>query len=185
MPRGNGQVERYNRTVLDSLATMGAGAEDDEWDENIANIQLGLNNTLNKAIDTSPAEALLGYRAGPQNIGWLESEGNTDVKKLRQSISEKISASQLRQKASFDSHRGNPVPFTEEDLVLVKISSIVSTGKSLKLVPKWKGPFRITKVLENDRYEVGDIPGSTRSRIPYSGVYAAEHLKRWVVADDA
>jgi transposase InsO family protein len=39
-PRGNGQVERYNRTVLDSLATMGADLDDNCWDENIHNVQL-------------------------------------------------------------------------------------------------------------------------------------------------
>lgn len=32
MPRGNGQVERYNRTIINSLATMGANKHDKTWD---------------------------------------------------------------------------------------------------------------------------------------------------------
>lgn len=183
MPRGNGQVERYNKTVLDSLATMGATNGDDEWDQNITNIQLGINNTLNKAIATTPAEALVGYRSGPQNIGFVESEKLVDVLKLRKTIKEKVESTQQRQKANFDLHRANPKPFGVGDLVLVKISSIVSTGKSRKLVPKWKGPFKISKILESDRYEVNDIPGSSRSRVPYTGVYAAEQIKKWTTFD--
>ena len=56
MPRGNGQVERYNRTILNVLATMGANHRDNAWDENLSNIQLGLNGTVNKAIHVTPSE---------------------------------------------------------------------------------------------------------------------------------
>lgn len=35
MPRGNGQVERYNKILLDSLATMGAEKNEKRWDEKI------------------------------------------------------------------------------------------------------------------------------------------------------
>jgi transposase InsO family protein len=67
-PRGNGQVERYNRTVLDSLATMGADLDDDCWDENIHNVQLGLNGTLNRAVGVSPSEALMGFQGAYWNL---------------------------------------------------------------------------------------------------------------------
>lgn len=185
MPRGNGQVERYNKTILDSLSTMGADKSDDEWDENVMNIQLGLNNTLNRAITTTPSEALLGYRTGPHNFDSVEhDEDHIDVKKLRKNISDQIATDQLQQKTQFDLHRAKSLNLSVGELVLVKISSIVSTGTSRKLVPKWKGPFKVSKVLENDRYEVVDIPGSRRSRIPYSGVYAVEHIKRWVTFSD-
>jgi hypothetical protein len=62
MPCGNGQVERYNQTILSSLATMGADCDDDRLDENIVNIQVGLNGTINRAIGVTPSQALMGYR---------------------------------------------------------------------------------------------------------------------------
>jgi hypothetical protein len=62
LPRGNGQVERYHKTLLTSLATMGANTNDDQWDENIINIQLGLNGTVNATIGVTPSEALMGFR---------------------------------------------------------------------------------------------------------------------------
>lgn len=50
--------------------------DDDEWDETILNIQLCLNNTLNRAMNSTSAEVLLDYRSGPQN---LDIESNLDV----------------------------------------------------------------------------------------------------------
>lgn len=183
MPRGNGQVERYNRTILSSLSTMGADKDDDEWHENISNIQLGLNNTLNKVINTSPSEALLGYRTEPSNFGTTE-DLIVDVTQVRRNIVERNNLQQQQQKKRFDSLRAKPIAWSIGDLVLVQISSIVTSGSSRKLVPKWKGPFRISQILDNDRYQVNEIAGSTRSRVPYTGVYATEHMKRWRIIDE-
>ena len=84
----------------------------------------------------------------------MESESNVDGMRLRQSISNQINVFQERQKAAFNAHRKKSVTFDKENFVLVKISSIVSTGKSRTLIPKWKGPFRIAKVLEYNCYQV-------------------------------
>nr|CAH7754006.1 unnamed protein product [Callosobruchus chinensis] len=43
-PRGNGQVERANRTVIDGLATMGASTTADNWDSNLSAWQQGINS---------------------------------------------------------------------------------------------------------------------------------------------
>lgn len=45
--------------MLESLATMGADVEDDEWDNNIVNVQLGLNGTINQALGACPSEVLM------------------------------------------------------------------------------------------------------------------------------
>nr|CAI5866913.1 unnamed protein product [Callosobruchus analis] len=86
MPRGNGQVERYNKTVLNSLATMGADKDDEEWDKNISSIQLGLNNTLNRALNSTPAEVLLGCSSRPHNFGSVDEEDLVDVLNLRKAV---------------------------------------------------------------------------------------------------
>lgn len=41
--------------------------------------------------------------------------------------------------------------------MLVQITSDPATGSSKKLHPEFKGPFRISKVLINDHYEVEDL----------------------------
>jgi transposase InsO family protein len=88
MPRGNGQVERYNRTIIDSPATMGAGVDDDRWDENIINIQLGLNGTVNKSIGVTPSQALMVYRVVTQGQLEPEARDTADVTAVRARIAE-------------------------------------------------------------------------------------------------
>lgn len=102
IPRGNGQVERYNRTILDSLATMGAATDDTRWDQNIYNIQLGLNGTINKAIGVTRSEALMGYRVFSQ--GQLETDEREilNVTDIRNRMERYVSEYQADQKRRFD-----------------------------------------------------------------------------------
>jgi hypothetical protein len=75
LPRGNGQVERYNRTLLESMSTMGADADDDEWVQNLPNIQLGLNDTVNSAIRVTPSETLMGNSLFPGHVRGRRARG--------------------------------------------------------------------------------------------------------------
>ncbi|KAG6439129.1 hypothetical protein O3G_MSEX000509, partial [Manduca sexta] len=59
-PRANGQVERFNRTILDALSTMTHGKDEKSWDEQIPDIQLGLNTTTHKITQKTPSELLFG-----------------------------------------------------------------------------------------------------------------------------
>jgi transposase InsO family protein len=183
MPRGNGQVERYNRTILNSLATMGAGVSDTAWDENLLNIQLGLNGSVNSAIGVAPSEALMGFRV--IHTGALNNAHEVvDVTKIREKIMLKTKEYQLQQKKRFDSKRKAPPIYTQGDLVMIRVTSNPATGTSQKLLPKWRGPFRVTQVLENERYEVSDIPGAVRSRVKYVAEAAAENMKSWIRYDE-
>lgn len=181
LPRGNGQVERYNRTIIDSLSTMGANGDDDEWDQNIVNIQLGLNGSINKALNASPSEVLLGFRvSGQVAYNPPELTNSVDVSALRSQIIANTENYQAQQKQHFDEKRCSPVSYHVGDLILMRITSLPATGSSRKLLPKWKGPFRVSKILGNDRYEVREIPGMTRSQQPYIGVTAIENMKPWI-----
>lgn len=62
-PRANGQCERYNRTIVASLAATVAGRDHRTWDEFVKQIQGALNSTHKKAIGVTPMEALMGYNA--------------------------------------------------------------------------------------------------------------------------
>jgi transposase InsO family protein len=181
VPRANGQVERYNRTLLSALATMGADVDDDQWDENINNIQLGMNGTINRAIGVTPSEALMGIRVSANRMLEPGVDPVVDVTKVREAIAEKTTSYQAAQKLQFDSKRALSRSYSEGDLVMTKIVSHPATGQSKKLLPKWRGPFRITEVLPNERYRVEDIPGARRTKFRYRGVAAVDNLRPWVV----
>lgn len=114
----------------------------------------------------------------------LNDEDVIDVTKLRESVSKNIKASADYQKKVFDKTRIKARKYKNGDLVLVKIQSQSNDGQSRKLLPCFKGPFQIKKVLEHDRYEATDLRGSQRSSKIYNGVAAAENLKPWINIDD-
>lgn len=55
-----------------------------------------------------------------------------------------------------------------------------NVGKSKKLLPKLSGPYRITKVFDNDRYEVVDTPLTKKGTTVYKGVYAVDKIYPWL-----
>lgn len=67
--------------------------------------------------------------------------------------------------------------------MLVMVTSFpTATCQSKKLAPNFKGPFKVTAVLPNDRYEVLDL----RDMKKFAGhrtVVAVDHMKPWVLFD--
>ena len=59
-PRANGQVERYNCTILGALNA--SYTDENKWDREVNKIRHALNNTFNKSIGKTPREVLLGYK---------------------------------------------------------------------------------------------------------------------------
>lgn len=184
-PRANGQIERYNRTILDSLASMNHELHEADWDLRLPKLQWSLNNSLNAGIGRTPAEVVFGHRtmntAGGIIKGWLEnSEEKRDGKKLseiREEVEKTIKERQRKMKTRYDTARIPAKRYNEGDLVMIPNYS-QERGKSTKLAPKFRGPFKVSAVLNNDRYEISSIEGhSTRK---YKNIFPADHLKPWV-----
>lgn len=49
-----------------------------------------------------------------------------------------------------------------------------------KLLPKFKGPYKVEKILPHDRYVISDIDGHQVTQIPLNTVIAARDIKYWV-----
>ncbi|KOC59891.1 hypothetical protein WH47_10532 [Habropoda laboriosa] len=86
-------------------------------------------------------------------------------------MAQHITKDQQAQKERYDRSRRDARRYTVAKLVLVRLTSEPATGASRKLLPKYKGPFRIRTVLPNDLYEVEDVreggeavPGGCRGR---------------------
>lgn len=179
-PRANGQIERYNRTILNSLSAMNHNLDEKDWDLNVPKLQWSLNNTLNKGIGKSPAEVVFGQRTAgsSENIikAALEPQEN-NLEEIRRSVEENIQETQKKMKESFDSKRAPTKIFKGGDLVMIPNHN-PEKGKSKKLAPKFRGPFKITAVLDKDRYEVSNIEGHSTKK--YKNIYPADHLKPWI-----
>lgn len=185
-PRANGQVERYNRTVLDSLRAYNNEMGENKWDLNVGKIQWGLNNTLNKGIGKTPAEALFCKRPLSKGEGMLGDtiaetrQNDKSIEDIRQEINEHIDKDQSQQKQRFDQNRKAAKVYRIGDLVKILKNIPSNEGKSRKLLPKYTGPFRISSILGNDRYEISSIPGSNITRGKYSNVWSADRIQPWI-----
>lgn len=188
-PRANGQIERYNRTILNSLASMNHDRNEADWDLNLPKLQWSLNNTLNKAIGKSPAEVVFGHRTtNPQEgiirvalddetVAEKESQNEDSRLNIRESVDATIKNKQRAMKESFDKKRAPTKFFKEGDLVMIP-NYCQERGKSTKLAPKFRGPFKVTAVLDKDRYEVSSVEGHSSRK--YKNVFPADHLKSWI-----
>lgn len=188
-PRANGQIERYNRTILESLAATNHGMDERSWDENVGRVQWSLNNTKNKTTGKTPAEIVFGFRTvneseGPIVNALKENQPITEIsersprQEVRESARENTERSQDYMKQYFDSTRAPTKFYKIGDLVMIPNHHTPADGKSKKLHPKFRGPFRVTGVLDNDRYEISSVDGHSKRK--YKSVYPADQLKSWI-----
>ncbi|XP_011313637.1 uncharacterized protein K02A2.6-like [Fopius arisanus] len=185
-PRANGQCERVNRTLLNSLAATCAGKPEETWDEYVKVVQSGINSTVHRTTKKSPTQLLFGYKPrGMADAKLVASIQDTldqiDLEQLRKETKEIIDKDQKSQKQRFDSKRFKAPKYAVGEVVMVAASP-VATGESKKLVAKSKGPFKITAVLPNDRYEVQDLR-NLRKAPNQRSIVAVDSLKRWVTFD--
>lgn len=187
-PRANGQVERYNKTVVDSLTAKCIGFAENKWDDHLPDVQWGINNTLNKGINRTPSEALFGTRLIGANEGPIVTElrpdvtdtsGNQNLDEIREDISHHIETNQEAQKQRYDKKRCPAPKYKVGDLVRVE-RHVQATGTSKKLVPKFQGPYKITKVFDFDRYQITDTPITQKGNKRYSNVVAVDKIKPWL-----
>lgn len=186
-PRANGQVERYNKTVVDALTTKCVGTPDNKWDDHLPDVQWGINNTLNKGINRTPSEALFGVRPTGSSESRIISElvqVTTNIEKsprskIRQEINTHVESCQQKQKCAFDKTRCQPPKFEVGDLVRVE-RQIPATGQSKKLIPKYQGPYRITAILDHDRFHVESTPLTQKNGRHFSSIVAVDKIKPWL-----
>ncbi|CAG9089257.1 unnamed protein product [Plutella xylostella] len=184
-PRSNGQVERYNRSILDSLTALNLNNDERVWDEKIGATQWGLNNTCQKTTGRTPAEVMFGTSMNAELDPKLnEIRRNTrednDVETIREEVKDRIEENQVRQKKYYDQNRKPARTYKEGDLVKITKVAFNNDGKSRKLLPSYIGPYRMVKILGNDRYRLAAIPGLTGSKNKRKTTVAADRMLPWV-----
>lgn len=186
-PRANGQVERFNQTILRSLATQNSQHNEKDWDLAIAKVQFGINNTINSTTGKSASEVLFGVRlrGGGDNLlkDALQETVNkkqTNFEEDRDKVAETIKNKQNKIKESHNSKTTPARQYNLNDLVkITKVSFNENIGKSKKLLPKFIGPYQVTKILGNDRYQVSNIPGFAKTK-KYVTVVSADRMRPWI-----
>jgi len=187
-PRANGQCERMNYIVLNSLAATCAGQPENRWDEYVKKVQSAINCTSNRTTRMSPTQLLLGYKSySPADAkllsGIQDVLDEVSLRELRRQAKAATDSEQAEQKKSFDLRRYKAPQYAVGDVVMMT-SIPPSTDESRKLAAKAKGPYRIVTVLPNDRYEVQDFRDLKKS-LHSRSVVAVDSLRKWVTFDAA
>ncbi|KAG7304077.1 hypothetical protein JYU34_011007 [Plutella xylostella] len=186
-PRANGQCERYNRTIIDALTSAIHGKAENLWDTAIPQVQWSINNTINKGTGHTPSEMLFGVQTTGVSDGIMneivsEIHEPVDRVEVYDDATVRIASNQEKQKEYFDKKRKIATQYKIGDLVRVEKEIRTEVGHSRKLLPKCVGPYRISKVLDNDRYEIEDTPITKKEGCKiYRATYAVDKLYPWLV----
>ncbi|KAG6465496.1 hypothetical protein O3G_MSEX015188, partial [Manduca sexta] len=107
-----------------------------------------------------------------------------DVTSLREGVNNRIQSNADKQAHIFNAKRKPARAYNIDDLVVIRIPSQPNDGQSSKLLPLFKGPFQVIKILGNDRYKVKDMRGAERTSKIYEGTTCAENMKPWIRLDE-
>lgn len=163
-----------------------------DWEQNVLPIQWALNSLKHSITGKTPQELLMSYK--PRNIFGNKlmlilddekeyDEDNIPLSELREQIMIKMNEKRQKHANNFNAKHQSPQKYCEGDLVLIK-QEAPSTGFSRKLYPRYRGPYQIKKVLENDRYVVTDTDELQLKQKRYESVHAADRLKRFGNIED-
>ena len=163
-PQGNGMVERFNRTLLDMLATV-VGDHPSDWEMYIRKLCFAYNTSTHSSTGFTPFYLMFGRQASipvdlmfPFNLG-PEKELRTYVEQLRKGlrdayaiVRENCDADHRRQKALYD-RKVSGQPFGKGALVWL-FDPAVPRGKCKKLHHPWKGPFVVVEKVGDSTYKI-------------------------------
>lgn len=179
-PRANGQVERVNQMIATYLRTM--TEQNRKWDLKLPDFQWIVNSQINKSIGCSPNEVLFTYRLRDrlQNkiVAALHDTEPDHVIPNHEEIAKRIDDLKSKWKERYDKCHKTPKNYNENDLVVIE-NIPAATGEPRKLEPRYRGPYVVSKVLDNDRYLISDLEDIQRNQRPFQSVFTSEKMKPW------
>lgn len=184
-PQANGQVERVNRNLGPIIAKLCKG--NGPWDKCIEMVEFALNNTVHRMINTHPSIMLFGVNQKGKVVDKIREElennnVNIDLSTIRNNAKQNEEKAQKYNENYVNTKRKSGTQYEVDDYVVIR-NYDNSAGTSRKLIPKFKGPYKISKILPNDRFLIEDVEGFQQTQIPYKGVWAIQNIKPWLRND--
>ena len=171
-PQGNGMVKRFNRTLLDMLATT-AHNHPSDWDLYIRKFCLVYNSSIHSSTGFSPFFSYVWAGSEIADRGSNPIEQTTLPEYVLKDalgnayclVRERCEAEHKRQKSIYD-EKVHGKPFNCGDLVWL-YSPAVPRGKSRKFHHPWKGPFKVVESVAEYTYKIKCIKGSKTQSVNF------------------
>lgn len=155
--------------------------EPTKWFKHMAEVQRITNSTISRATKHTPFELMTGVQMRHMDDLKIKDILNEENEKFfmddREAVRAEAKANILKIQAEnmhqFNRNRKKPRKYKKNDLVAIQRTQ---GGPGLKLRPKFFGPYKITDVKKNDRYDVEKVGIHEGPRITST---AADHIKPW------
>ncbi|XP_037783720.1 uncharacterized protein LOC119579946 [Penaeus monodon] len=162
-PQANGMVERVNRVVKDSLATL-IGQHPQDWDKMLPYVCLAMNTAIHRSVNQTPLYLLIGrdsyFPALLTNYQEMDEDAARILRgRLRDARETAVeSARNSRERWARDYDRKVRRRFSPEigELVLVRIIRRGRPHRVAALAPRWSRPVRVLKKVGPVNYVVQD-----------------------------
>ncbi|XP_033228883.1 uncharacterized protein LOC117180495 [Belonocnema kinseyi] len=168
--------------MLGKLSDIEVGKK---WTKTLSEIEFAFNNLVHITTGESPSILLFGI---PQRgkvhdpiAEFLINDVNCEkrnLKEIRDKASKKMIEKRNQVIAQANKKRKGAVVYKVDDYVMIK-NYDNTVGISPKVIPQFKGPYQVTKVLRNNRYVIADIPGFQVTQKKYEGVWEPANMRLW------
>ena len=174
-PQGNGQTERFNRTLESMIAKM-TEENSQDWDLHIPHALYAYRTAIHESTDfspfslvfgrsaTLPIDLMLGRSPSRTNIPTTHSEFIRSlqhrVQKAFTEVRGRLKVTRRRQKQSHDKH-SRLVNYEVGDCVWL-YTPVVQSGSTKKFSSLWRGPYTIIDKVSLVTYRIQLVGGSTQ-----------------------
>ena len=157
-PSGNGECERFNRTLITQIAMHTIEGQD--WNTQLQKIVYQYNITQHSVTGYAPLQLLTGHSQCltiARTLGLKADITHPDVSKLRTEAIEKIKRSQTYNRNLVNADR-QPVKLKVGDLIMIE-ESAKKNSRCAKLKDHWGPPHRVLEIPIPRRLIVQPIYG--------------------------
>lgn len=181
IPRGNGQVERIHRIIISVLTKM-CIEEPTHWYKHVSKVQRVINGTYQRSINTSPFNLLTGTKLKQKEdiklIELLDEECRQHFMErrdnVRQAAKVQILKVQEENRRTYNRKRKEAQDYVVGDIVAIQRTQF---GNTLKLKPKFLGPYQVVKKVGKGRYHVEKVDLNTEG--PRKTSTGVDYMKMW------
>ncbi|KAK3095582.1 hypothetical protein FSP39_016324 [Pinctada imbricata] len=164
-PQSDGLVERANRTIQNMLSSY-VNTNQRDWDEFLSLVTMAYNSSIHATTGFSPSKLLYGreitlpidlvfgkpVREELNYDTFFASELDEKLEQIHELARKRIKYASDVQKRHYD-HKVHENSYKERDLVWY-FDPLYKQGKNKKLSKPWKGPFVVTKKINDVIYKI-------------------------------
>ena len=172
-PKSNGQVERFNQTMMKMIRAMDGVYED--WDEKLGMVVSAYNATVHATTGFTPNRLWFGREMShsadailPENPTKKKMTRDMYVRLLERDnhiayeIARQITGRSVVNQKKYHDRCSHLNKYKVGDMVLLKELAQAEAGMA-KLRPKWDGPYYIIDIISDVDFRIAKSPTSRRT----------------------